>query len=69
MSAGAKKRRQHASFTSGAGHQCLGKHRYRNQEAADRAISELSGYARSYKCHICHRLHITSKPYRGKGAA
>lgn len=61
MSAGAKKRRSHMQFSAGGGKMCLGKHRYYSKEAADRAIKELQGYARSYRCPICHYLHITSK--------
>ena len=62
MSAGAKRRRQHARFRSGAGNQCLGKLRYRANQDAKRAIEQHDGFTRAYKCKICHHLHLTSKP-------
>jgi hypothetical protein len=61
VSAGSKARRAHMTFKRTPGHQCLGKDRYRNQQAAERAIAQISGYARAYRCLICKYLHLTSK--------
>jgi len=61
VSAGAQRRRERAAFQRTPGNMCLGKDRYRNQQAADRAVSQLSGYARAYRCPLCKYLHLTSK--------
>lgn len=42
------------------GNMCLGKYRYRTREAADVAIRQGAGN-RSYRCPVCHWLHLTSK--------
>ena len=61
MSAGNKARRAHMAFQRTPGTQCLGKDRYRNQAAAERAIGQISGYSRAYRCPLCKYLHLTSK--------
>lgn len=64
MSAGSKRRRAHASYGRTPGTQCLGKDRYASKEAADAAIARYTGFMRSYRCPVCHSIHLTSKPKR-----
>ncbi|MFC3299616.1 hypothetical protein FJV46_10585 [Arthrobacter agilis] len=66
MSAGAKRRRAHASYGRTSGTQCLGKDRYATQAAADASMAKHSGFMRSYRCPVCKYLHLTSKPKREK---
>ena len=68
MSAGAKRRRAHASYGRTPGTQCLGKDRYASQEAAAASIAKHSGFMRSYRCPVCKCLHLTSKPRRTNNA-
>ena len=60
----AENRKRHNTRTSGyrGTSQCLGKYAFPSKEAADASLAYNAKVVRSYRCNICRKWHMTSRP-------